>query len=421
MKNKSVETEFINWLIASNPTLNKSKSGKDVIVRRGPGERLPHVRFYAGCGVTSSNEFLKLFDSFEYSSVSNNEFSKEYSVGGYITWQNKKVGVLYGVAEKGHSENKRWSPESLGLNGFTTDNLKNFRIKIIAGLNDIGETKINLFTSLLDNIEFGTPVEETSFLKTNKSKITKDFGEILSAFDDVKKGFKIKFPNKSNQKVSDYSVLINNEWKKVSVKNPKGGGKVNLSDFVNLIDTSDNNVHASILYSIGSHNRDSLFELTSTVCPQVKKIKDIIGGLTKRERMEYVNTHTYNEFYDEIKKDQLFVLKKETLGIPNDQGWKLNELTPRALWAEGSLEPLDFTINTLISRFWGELNVEGISKVVTKFLNKPKFKVVDISNNRVIITEREFKDINKWKTVYWSRATKAWHNWMAVQPVKEKE
>lgn len=415
MKYSTIETQFIKWLLSKHSFLVESK-----IKRKGPRENRPHVRFSKGCGINSTEEFLKLFESFEYSPMLNNEFSREYCVGGYIKWQNQRVGVLYGVAPEGKSENKRWSPESLGLGGFITDNIKDFRTKIIKGLNTIGETEIDLFISLLDGVEFGTPVKETVFLKTNKSKITKDFGEVLAAYEDVLQGFEIKFSDKSNQKVFDYyRRLPNGEWIGVSVKNPKGGGKVNLSDFVDLIDLSTNDIHAKILHAIGSHNRDLFFELTSTVCPQVEKVKNIIGGLTKKERTEYVKTHTYDEFYKHIKNDPLFVLKKETLGIPNDQIWKPNELTPQSLWNKGSLDPLDFTLNTLIDRFWGGSNVEGISKVVTKFLHKPKFKVVDISNESVILNEKEFKDINRWKTVYWSRATMAWHNWMAVEPVKE--
>lgn len=416
MKNKSVETKFINWIISKNPFLNKAR-----ITRKGPGENKTHVRFSTGCGLNSPEEFLKLFEFLEYSPMPDNEFSKQYLVGGYIRWQNKSVGVLYGVASKGKSERKRWSPESLGLGGFITNDLKDFRNKIVEGLIAINEPNIDLFISLLDNMEFGTPIKDTVFLETNKSKITSDFGEILAAFDDVKKGFRIKFSSKSNQKVVDYSVLIENRWKEVSVKNPKGGGKVNLSDYVDLIDISTDNIHAKILYAIGSHNRDNLFKLTASVCPQVQKLADIVGGTSKEAKNFYVQTHTYDEFYNQIKTDPLFVFKTETLGLPSEQDWKPTECTPRSLWKQGSLDPLDFTLNTLVNRFWGESNIEGISKVVTKFLNKPKFKVVDISKGNVIITEKEFKDVSKWKTVYWSRATKAWHNWMAVEPVKEKQ
>jgi len=414
MKNKTVETQFIDWLILANPTLNKEK-----ISRKGPGENRTHVRFSTGCGITSEKEFLNLFENLSYREMPANEFSKSYTVGGYINWNNHELGVLYGIAKEGHSERKRWSPESLGLNGFSTKDVNIFRKKILDGLTKINEPELELFVSLLDNIEHKSPVPQTKFLKTNKSKITSDFGEILAAYDDVSNGLEIRFSDKSNQKVIDYYVCIDQTWKEVSVKNPKGGGKVNLSDYVDLIDTSNNNIHAKILYAIGSHNRDELFKLTANVCPQVMKIAKIIGGTDKESKTRYVSTHTYDDFYNQIKNDSLFVLKKETLGVPSDQDWKPNELTPRSLWSKGSLDPLDFTINTLINRFWGYENIDEISKVVTKFLNKPKFKVVDISTQDVTITETEFKDVNKWKTVYWSRATKAWHNWMAVEPVKE--
>lgn len=413
MKSKTIETEFINWFVSEHPKLNKNK-----ILRKGPGENQTHVRFSAGCGINSESEFLKLFEDFDYSPVVKNEFSKSYTVGGYIRWDNKKVGVLYGVAKEGHSERKRWTPGALGLNGLVTKDIKTFRANIISGLKNINEVEIELFLSLLDNIQKKTPIIETTFLSTNKSKITSDFGEVLAAYEDVVNGHEIKFTNKSNQKVVDYYVFLNNKWKEVSVKNPKGGGKVNVSDYVDFIDVSDEkNMAAQILHSIGSHNRDKLFELCVLSCPQVTQVAKIIGGISKAARTRYVKTHKYDQFYDQIKSDPLFVVNATPIGIPKEQEWKLNELTPRFAWEKGSLEPLDFTLNTLISRFWGETNIDKISEILTKILTKPKFKVVDIGQH-VVISEIEFADINKWKTVYWSRATKAWHNWIAVAPAK---
>ena len=58
--------------------------------------------------------------------------------------------------------------------------------------------------------------------------------------------------------------------------------------------------------------------------------------------------------------------------------------------------------------------VIGLNKDVLK---EPKFITIDIVNNNVVSNEIEFGDVSVWKTVYWSRATKAWHNWMAVEPV----
>lgn len=411
MSKQTVETKFISWIISKNASLNRNR------ISRRAGESKSHVRFSSGCGLQSEKEFLELFDGLEYTPMALNEFSKSYNTGGYITWNDQKVGVLYGIAQQGNSERKRWSPESLGLSGYETKDLKDFKTKILNGLTSINEKETPLFISILDSIEFGTSIPDSKFLETNKSKITSDFGEVLAAYDDVAKGFKIKFSNKSNQKVFDYSVLVKNKWIDLSVKNPKGGGKVNLSDYANLIDLTD--THSKILHALGTHNRDDFFTLSATVCPQVKKVSDIVGGLTKKDRIAYVNTHTYDEFYEQIKNDQLFVIKKQPLGVPDDQGWKPNELTPRALWAKGSLDPIDFTLNTFINRFWGHTYSKEISNVVTKFLNKAKFKIVDICDGSVYIKERKFSDVKQWETVYWSRATKAWHNWMAVEPTKE--
>jgi len=72
----------------------------------------------------------------------------------------------------------------------------------------------------------------------------------------------------------------------------------------------------------------------------------------------------------------------------------------------------------LVSRLWGETATKEISIIVTQFLNEPMFVVLDIENNQCIIKETNFSDVENWKTVYWSRATKAWHNWMGVEPLK---
>ena len=409
------ERLFLKYVLARYPNLNK-----DRISIKGAGEGKPHIRFSSGCGIANELDFLNFFQDLNYIPMPENEFSKAYTIGGYVKFNDNEIGVLYGIAKEGHSERKRWSPESLGLNGFVANNVETFKTKILSGLDNIKEAEIELFISLLDNIEHRTPIKETKFLITNKSKITSDFGEILAAFDLVSKGFAIKFSDKSNQKVVDFSVLIDNEWKDISVKNPKGGGKVNLSDYVNLIeDDNGTNIHAKILKAIGSHNRDDLFKLSSEVSPQLLELVKIIGGTSKDTRLNYIKTHTYDEFYNQIKNNVIFTIKKMPLGVPDDQGWKPSELTPRAMWSSGSIEPLDFTINTLINRFWGQVYIEEITKIVSKFRLGMSFKIVDISNGNVYIKEKQFNDVKKWQTVYWSRATKAWHNWMAVEPVKE--
>jgi hypothetical protein len=409
------ENLFLKHLLESYPNLNKER-----ISIKGAGEGKPHIRFSSGCGIVNEQDFLNIFQNLNYTPIAKNEFSKAYSTGGYIKFNDKEIGVLYGIAKEGHSERKRWSPESLGLNGFVANNINTFRTKIISGLENIKESEIELFIALLNNIEHKTPVEETKFLITNKSKITSDFGEILAAFDYVSKGFAIKFSDKSNQKVVDFSVLVDNKWKDISVKNPKGGGKINLSDYVSLIeDDNGTNVHAKILKAISSHNRDDLFKFASQVSPQVLELFKIIGGTDKDTKIAYVKTHTYDEFYNQIKNNETFTIKKMPLGIPDDQGWKPSELTPRTMWSNGSTEPLDFTINTLINRFWGQVYVEEITKIVSKFRLGISFKIVDISNGNVYTKEKQFNDVKKWQTVYWSRSTKAWHNWMAVEPVKE--
>jgi hypothetical protein len=63
-------------------------------------------------------------------------------------------------------------------------------------------------------------------------------------------------------------------------------------------------------------------------------------------------------------------------------------------------------------------NTAKITEIVSKFLTSTTFVKVDIINSNFILAELPFENVKEWQTIYWGRATKAWHNWMGVEPVR---
>lgn len=413
MGKKSIEREFIDFIVKSNTKLNKDR------IQVNEGENKRHIRFHNDCGLYSESEFKSLFTGYSYFEVNDQSFSKKYKIAGYVQWNGNNIGVLFAKVNDGESARKQFTPSRLGLSVQTFDSSQGLIESVIKGLrkNKEKESTINDLVSLLENvIDSKKEVNDSNFLRKNKSIITSDFGEILAALNEILKGNKIQFPNGNNSIVDFFEYSSIKDYKGVSCKNPKGGGKTNVSSYRSELSSYNSDI-GHLLYCISSHNRDGLFDVSSKLCPAIKKIKNKIGGLDEDSRLTYVNTHSYDEFYDWVKSEPIF----RSFGIPSDQKNKPTELTPRSLWdskGKDCLNPIDFTINTIIARLLSPQYINEISKVISKIVTEPKFMLVDIdfSRKRVLITEKEFKDVNRWKLVYWSRSTKAWHNWIAVEP-----
>ena len=192
----------------------------------------------------------------------------------------------------------------------------------------------------------------------------------------------------------------------VSVKNPKGGGKVNLSAYRDLIDTSTDT--GRLLYAIANHDKAEFFAVAARVSPLIEKIAALVGGTSVESVQCWVAKTDYHDFYNLIRSWP----ECKMLGIP-DPG------RAEALWKQHSTEPFYFTINTLLNRCWGQSRDNGVSAVVRAFLTRPVFKRVNIVGENVVFETVRFDSVEHWGTCYWSRATAAWHNWMGVQPLKE--
>ena len=395
----TIETQLKNFLVEKLP-LNKDR------VTRHNGETPVHLRFKSNCGITTFEQLKENLDTLglAYKSVKHKYYSRtpDYADQGIVVnFQGKEVGVQFNVPKEGNMSRKQFTPDALGLNGLTFTDKNIFRSAVLQGIGD--SEFFDFLVSMLDNIETGDPIIGLENIReADVNRITSDYGEVVCAYAFVLKGHTVFFPKGSNHKIADFYV----NGQGVSAKGRGTGGKVNLSAFAEFIDTETTT--GKFLYSIATHNRNDFVKYAAELCPEIKAITDWASGTDRDTLSKFVASTSYNEFYSYIQN----TLAHKGLGMPDAGG------RPESLWNQGSLDPIDFTINTLVSRLWGATATTEISKIVTEFLNEPMFVVLDIQKNQCIIKETSFSDVKNWKTVYWSRATKAWHNWMGVEPAE---
>lgn len=394
----SVENDFLRLLIESFPNLNKKN-----IVRQTSNRYDTHLRFKPDCGISTVEEMVglikKLKLEFAPGCYSGSPDYRDHGIT--VDWDGRKIGMMLAVQKNGRVKRKELSPKNLGLSGSKFSSSAQFESAIKQAVEHHAHS--DFLVSLIDNVKSGVSVlSQDAIRKEDISRITSDFGEVLAAFASVCKGKTVLFPKTSNHTVADF---IENGVP-VSAKNPRGGGKVNLSTYRDLIDTSTD--VGKLLFSIADHNKNDFFKYAAAVSPLIKNIADMVGGTDINSVKIFVRKTPYSVFYNWIRSNP----ECKMLGIP-DSG------RPEELWKQGSTEPFYFTVNTLLNRIWGQDSTNGITEMVAAFLNKPKFVKVDIVNNQVVFEEIKFKNIKYWGTCYWSRATAAWHNWMAVEPLKE--
>ena len=410
----SIELEFKKFLLAKTKNLNEER-----IVRCSKGEKPAHLRFYSDCGIANLEEFIHLLENLDLTWLPNDSFtgSPSYKGQGFdVTWKNSKIGVLLAISNTG-VERKKYTPQNFKLNGLTFTDPQIFRNTIVNQLTLVEkDTDLrNFLISLLDNLEGKDITLDSSKHKKNLNKITSDFGEILCAYQSCLNQHTIQFPFTSNNNLTDYyenSVSV-------SAKGRKSGGKVNLVNYKDSIakilgdPIYSENLTAKFLYALASHNKQDFFSLASQLSPEVKCLQELVGGFQENVIKSYIKKTKYDNFYKFIDKSF------GGIGVP----LKSKDNRPRDLWKQGDTNPFYFTLNTIVHRFWGstEQGIDLISPLVVQFLKSAKFKHLDVIEDRVVIKEVLFSDVARWQTVYWSRSTAAWHNWMAVEPVKDKK
>jgi len=361
------------------------------------------------CGIEDLDSFLTILDATGFQRTPTDEYTgapRFYGKGFNVNFNGNEVGVLFSKTGKGHIEQKKLTPMTLKINGYRTKNPVEFRQKILDGLDTV-EKDVDVkdcLISILNNVENNTPISDpTGFLKklTNVSMVTSDFGEVLAAYKSCLEGKEVYFPTASNNQIADYYE----DGRPISAKGRKGGAGVNLVKYKDLIPL--NNDVGKFLYSLATHDRDMFFEYGAKICPQAKLLADWVGGTKQEAVMAYVKTISYKDFYSKVEQEI------GTLGIPTGDGLD-------TIWAEGDINPFNFTLNTIIDRYWGRYNSEDITAVVGPLLNGATFLKIDIQGSNVVFSELKFEDVKQWGTRYWGNAKSAWNNWMSVAAVIEE-
>jgi hypothetical protein len=394
----SIETQFRNFLVESF-NLNKDGFKRDNNTKRRP----VHLRISKRSGISSIKDFLSKIDQLglKVNQTPSGSYSgsPDYKDNGFIIhWNNKNIAVLIAIQQNGNVQRKEYTPTSLGLMHNYNSALDLFK-DVSTAL--AGDSNANDLLLLMNNVKNKKPVTKFSNLNENHmSRITSDFGEVLVAYKSLIDGYSWKFTTTKNSPgIDGYR-----NGKPVSIKNPKGGGKVNLKNNKNKI---DKNLSATNkwLWALANHEKDLIIQTSIDLVPG---LREYIPGTDKKSLVNFVLTTDYDLFYNTIG------FNYNGLGIPN------LEEEAKLLWQKGDLEPLYFTILTLVNRFWGQ--TESVKKEITQcvstFLIRPIFIQVDFKNGNVVFKEQLFKKVNNWQTVYWGRAVAAFHNWPAIEPAK---
>ena len=396
---KSNENLFKDYFIkSSNVVVDTSK------IKRQSSGTPTHLRFHLGSGISNISTLLTELKrlKLDYQLVDKFTRTPNYKGNGVeVQWNNCKVGLLVANHNKGGVNRKQYTPDALKLNGSKFTTSKELRDSLNESLNQ--DKRKDLLFALLDNIEFNTPLPNFSELsKEDKNRISCDFGEVIVAFYKLIKKETVYFPKGSNNPLVD----IVTDKARISVKGHNAFNNINLTKFKNSIDTSSD--IGMFLYSLASHNREMFLKMGFKVCTPLTYLKEWIGGDTLDDLKDFVNKVSYDDFYSYIKHNDEF----KSLGIP------LKSEKPRALWQVGDLNPIFFTLNTLISNLWTDKQNEEISKIINNLSLDITYIQIQIDDKEVLIKETKSSAYQKWTTKYWSRAYAAFHNWMGAVAVK---
>lgn len=404
MKIEYKENKFKKFLVE---TLNLNKDFLTNHCRSGMGEKSRHLRIKPGSGIESASDFEKKLRKLKlpfikpigsvYSGTPDYYMENQFTV----EWNGLKIGCLVAIQKDGGIRRKKLSPNNLNLDSSYVSAQK-FYQDISKSLENESEKK--LLISMLDNIKDKLPIVGLDIIKKEHiGRITSDFGEVLVAFNELINKKHWRFSEKKNSKVIDgYS-----DGKPVSVKNEKGGGKVNLVNYKDLIDQST--LTGKFLFALANHKKEDAIKIGVNLDSELQKL---IPDPSEEGLKKLINKISYDDFYAQISSNKYF----KGLGIPKPQ----DNQRAKELWNQKDLNPIYFTILTLICRLWGESKqgIREISSVVRQFLIKPKFVKVEIQGLNISITEKKFNAVKDWKMEYHSRSTAAWHNYPGVEPLE---
>lgn len=329
-------------------------------------------------------------------------------VGKKIVYNNDDVYIV--VRDKNsngvhYMKRKDVTPDRIGLGGQTFNSTEHMRSAIHKGLLDCttNENTVALM-SILDVVDYNSEFKNTHVLAADKSRITSDFGEVVSAYMRVKNGQEVFFPKESNYPGVDFFA----DGIGVSAKGDKGSSRLSTIDYADEInELGDSNVERVIKH-LSQRQIFDVFNVAADACPQLAYWKDKLGQITHDTMLAYINDNTYDTYLDDIRSCQ----DGAGIAIPK------KEEQCRVYWSKGDINPLLFTFCTLIDRYYSEQNDAAISQTVAELFAESdiEFEYFDynIEENSISINVLPITQYTKWKINYWGNAASALNNWPAV-------
>ena len=345
---------------------------------------------------------------------SDRNHSSRYT-GEYIIFDNEKVYIVVRTAKArkgGHYIiQKQTAPEKLFLKLKYT-NANAMKDDIINGLDkaNIPNNVSDALISLLD-VADGTDVlfRNKEILNTDKSFTTSDFGEVLGAYNHLVNGAKcIEFPSASNNLNIDYVV----DGVGIAHKSVNGSSRFTLDSSVasSLLALTRDCNHLKVLQSIVSRDKFGILSNASVNCPELKYWNDMLNGFSIESLQNYVDTHTFDQYIDDVYKSQT-----GKLGISTKQD------QVRTAWKNGSIEPMLFTLLTFMARYYSENYVDKLGKIVKSVIGDNIFEYVDYDTdtNEIKVAQKPYQLYNKWKIHYHGNSINAFNNWPAPVGIEE--
>lgn len=305
-----------------------------------------------------------------------------------------------------YMKRKDVTPDRIGLGGKTFDNAEVMRVEILNGLTNCTTAEnTTALMSILNVVDGIGKFENTHVLAADKSRITSDFGEVVSAYIRVKNGQKIYFPKESNYPGVDFFA----DEVGVSAKGDKGSSRLSTIDYADLIETLDNSNAAKVLKNLCARKIFDVLDVAADACNEMRFFKNKLGNITQESMLEYISKSSYDDYVKDIMDAQ----GGGIIGLPK------KETECRNYWSQGDINPLLFTLCTFLHRFYSQQNIDKISELVVQLFTDTNIEFeyfdYDIDAESISINILPISQYKVWEINYWGNAASALNNWPAVK------
>ena len=400
MTAKDSERKLINLLKINIPgryqrTLDKDKQNHHVTIRDADSLSVYDFLINAGYILTESTR----------------KHSSAYT-GKCLTFDNNEIYIV--VRDKNsngvhYMKRKDVTPDRIGLGNKTFTDANQMRNAVQAGLKNCTtlENTVALM-SILNVVDDGKTFENTHVLTADKSRITSDFGEVVSAYVRVKNGQEVFFPKESNYPGIDFFA----DGVGVSAKGDKGSSRLSTIDYVDAISKLGNTNEAQVLQHLSNRQIYQMIDIAADNCAELKFWKTKLGSITSDTMIAYISNYTYDDYVADVKESQ----NGAVIGLPK------KETQCRTYWANKDINPLLFTLCTFVDRYYSEKNVDKLSNLVVQLFNTSNIEFeyfdYDVSANTISINILPITQYKVWKINYWGNAASALNNWPAVKGIE---